>query len=147
MLLKDMIKEAESFWALYPGQSYSYPHAEPSDGALADRDFIQLTGLSELYSEYRQAEGQKWGPYVLNGFYQGTPVKPDGKLVEHDVPRGRQQWRKAIRPTHVNNWLLREFDKHVKSLPGAQQLSGGIQDRLNSHALLQLRRARCAANF
>jgi hypothetical protein len=125
MLLDDMIKEAESFWALNPGQSYSYPHAEPSDGGLPDRDFMRLTAYPNWYSDYRESEGQKWGPYVLNGFYQGTPAKPT------------ESWWSTMSPVDTNNaqsdttyalhnWLLREFDKHVKSLPAAKRLSGGI---------------------
>ena len=110
---------------MHPGQSYSYPHAEPSDGGLSDPDFIKMTAFPNWYSDYRKAEGQQWGPYVLNGFFHGTPAK----LTE--------SWWSTMSPVDtnnaqsdttyaLNNWLLREFDKYVKSLPAANQLSGGI---------------------
>jgi hypothetical protein len=125
MLLDDMIKKAESFWALNPGESYSYPHAEPSDGGLPDAEFMKMTAYPNWYSDYRKSEGQKWGPYALNGFYQGTPAKPMeswwSTMTPQDVNNAQSDTAYAL-----NNWLLREFDKYVKSLPAADRLSGGI---------------------
>ena len=134
MLLKDMITQAESHWSLYPGKSYSYPHAEPSDGGLSDPDFEKMTTYPNWYSDYRKAEGQPWGAYKLNGFFRGTPVQPTEDWWHTMTPVDLNN-AQADTVYAYNNWLLREFDKYVKSLPAEKQQSGGIPKSKLIHTL------------
>jgi hypothetical protein len=127
IILRDMINQAESFWYLYPGESWAFVHAEPSDGGVAGGDpvFIQMTADPNWYSDYRASEGLNWGSYALNGFYQGTPVQPTecwwSTMSPVDTNNAQSDTTYAL-----NNWLLREFDKYVAALPAANRLSDGI---------------------
>ncbi|MFA5343554.1 MAG: hypothetical protein WC381_06290, partial [Kiritimatiellia bacterium] len=126
-----MKKQAEAFWVSHPGQIYSV-NVEPGDAGPDDDLFVRCTAYKNWYPEYRQAEGQPWGPYALSG----SPVAP--------VPNQTTEswWWNPADPAHpdsanaysdtlmaFNNWLLREFDKYVDSLPATNRLSGGISKK------------------
>ncbi|MFA5343012.1 MAG: Ig-like domain-containing protein [Kiritimatiellia bacterium] len=131
LILDAKKKAAEAFWLNHPGQVYAM-YTEPSDAGPGDQDFVKYTAYKNWYPDYRQAEGQTWGTYLLSG----SPVGP--------VPNQPTEswWWKPSDPAHpdsanaysdnlhgLNNWLLREFDKYVDSLPAANRLSGGISKK------------------
>ncbi|MFA7335085.1 MAG: hypothetical protein WC130_12460, partial [Kiritimatiellia bacterium] len=131
VLLDNMKKQAEAFWVSHPGQVFSLP-TEPGDGGPTDDQFVKYTVYKNWYPEYRQAEGQAWGAYKLSG----SPVGPQPNQATESW------WWNPSDPAHpdsanaysdtlmaLNNWLLREFDKYVDSLPAANRLSGGISKK------------------
>ncbi|MFA5343011.1 MAG: hypothetical protein WC381_03500, partial [Kiritimatiellia bacterium] len=126
-----MKKQAEAFWVSHPGQIYSL-NVEPGDAGPDDDLFVRCTAYKNWYPEYRQAEGQPWGAYKLSG----SPVGPQPNQATESW------WWNPADPAHpdsanaysdtlmaFNNWLLREFDKYVNSLPAANRLSGGISKK------------------
>ncbi|MFA7335110.1 MAG: hypothetical protein WC130_12585, partial [Kiritimatiellia bacterium] len=131
IIFERMKKQAGTYWQTSPGQIFSMTTEPPDDGPDDDR-FVRWTANKNWYPEYRQAEGQAWGAYRLSG----SPVGP--------VPNQTTEswWWKPSDPAHpdsanaysdtlmaFNNWLLREFDKYVDSLPAANRLSGGISKK------------------
>ncbi|MFA7335057.1 MAG: hypothetical protein WC130_12310, partial [Kiritimatiellia bacterium] len=128
ILLADMKTRAENYWKTSPGRIFGM-NTEPADGGPNDAQFVQNTANPNWYPQYRQAEGQAWGPYALSG----SPVGP--------VPNQATEtwWWNPTNPDSANaysdtlmafnNWILREYDKYIDSLPPANQTSGGINKK------------------
>ncbi|MFA5344584.1 MAG: hypothetical protein WC381_11575, partial [Kiritimatiellia bacterium] len=131
VILADMKQMAEAFWKVNPGQVFGM-NTEPPDAGPNEDQFVRYTANKNWYPDYRLAEGQTWGAYKLSG----SPVGP--------VPNQTTEswWWKPADPAHpdaanaysdtimaLNNWLVREFDKYVDSLPATNQTSGGISKK------------------
>lgn len=111
-ILLDLMKSgANTAFGTNPDEPYGFG-TDPEDGTGMAK--INLAKVPNWYPAYRTTEGQSWGAYALNGFQglsQATekwwwdPVSPDTDNAQSDTVFG------------LNNWLLREYDKYINSLP------------------------------
>jgi hypothetical protein len=111
VVLAKMEQEATASFARAPDELFVFG-TDPEDGAGA-ADFAALRKNPDWYPEYLAQEGVKFGqPYALNGF--------------KGLNQPRELWD-ANAPTDTvfgfNNWLLREFDKWIDSLPEKERLT------------------------
>lgn len=110
LILEDMKRKAEKHFEEKPDALFIFG-TDPEDGGYGALD--ARARYPDWYSEYLAGEGIDFGrAYVLNGFL--------------DLNQPKELWD----PTAVsdtifgfNNWLLREFDKWVDSLPEERRRS------------------------
>ena len=83
---------------------------QPEDGG-SYHAFDRWAHDPEWYERYRDAEAQTWGPYVLDGFLGiDQPLERYDPTAPTDTVYG------------FGNWLLREYDKWVATLPAGPQV-------------------------
>jgi hypothetical protein len=128
--------------ALYVGCSPD--RANPQAADPVERVSTKVTCVAAYRSQpsIDPKRMQQWVPGVMWGVPAlGCSFEESLKRHEELMPLIKQwspDWllHKAAAPIYFeNNWLLREFDKHVKSLPAADQLSGGIPKTNLIHTL------------
>lgn len=111
MILSDMKRLATAHFTANPDDLFIFC-TEPEDGggyAVLEK----MLRYKNWYPDYLKAEGVPFGrPYVLHG-YNGVnqPVEIWDPNSPSDTVFG------------FDNWLLREFDKWIKTLPPAQQVT------------------------
>jgi len=111
IILADMKKKAQTHFEAKPDALFVFG-TDPEDG----------TGFAEIgkrlhnrnwYPEYLEKEGVKFGqPYVLHGF---KGLNQPREIWDANAP--------ADTVFGFNNWLLREFDKWLDSLPAAERVT------------------------
>ena len=83
---------------------------QPEDGGGYGH-FAQTVHQPDWYPEYRAAQGQTWDAYVLHGFMGiGQPTELWDPAAPSDTVFAN------------SNWLLREYDAYVDSLPPGPQI-------------------------
>lgn len=111
VVLEAMKDRAQKHFAEQPDELFVFG-TEPEDGAGLAR-IGEWAANREWYPEYLRAEGIAWPqPYVLHG-YRG-------------IDQPRERWDADSTGDHVfafNNWLLREYDKWLESLPAAERVT------------------------
>jgi len=115
LILEDMKRASEAHFEREPGEVFVFGTDPEDGGGIAHID--QYTKNRNWYLEYLQAEGVEFGPYVLHGF------KEIDQPMEEWNP---SKWDKNDATNIVfgfNNWLLREYDKWIDSLPPAERLT------------------------
>jgi hypothetical protein len=111
IILADFKQAAEANFARAPNDIFVFG-TEAEDGA-GHSDFAQVAANPNWYPEYLAAQKIPFGqPYALHGF--------KGLDQPHEI------WD-ATSPNDTefafNNWLLREFDRYVDSLPEKQRFT------------------------
>jgi hypothetical protein len=116
VILDDLEKRSEEHFKTQPNEPFVFD-TEPEDGGYA-----QLAALlynPNWYPEYLKQEGVKFGqPYVLNGF--------------KGLNQPRELWDSNAAADIVfgfDNWLLREYDKWIDSLPKAERITASSKDK------------------
>lgn len=91
---------------------------QPADGP-GMRNVATWSAEPQWYEQYRQAEGQAWGPHVLDGFLGiDLPIERWDASAPSDVAFG------------FGNWLLREYDKWIDTLPPGPQTDPAVPTQL-----------------
>jgi len=121
IVFEDMKKRAEEHFKKTPGESlerFFIFGTDPEDGA-GNAMFAENMEDKNWYVNYLKQEGVEFGrPYALHGV------------------KGLDQPRELWDPSSVsdsvfgfNNWLLREFDKWIDSLPPEQRLTAAGESK------------------
>jgi len=111
MILAQFKQMAEASFEKNPDDFFVYPTDPADGGGMAEMG--RFAAFPNWYPEYLKAEGVAFGrPYKLHGF------------------RGLNQANEIWDPTApadtvfgFNNWLLREFDKWIDSLPESERVT------------------------
>ena len=111
IILEDKKRYAQESFAKYPDEQ-AILATEPEDGDGHSRIEKQMA-YKNWYPDYLEAEGVPFGqPYVLHGF--------------HGLDQPSEVWDPSSSSDMVfgfNNWLLREMDKWIDSLPPEQRVT------------------------
>ncbi|QDU97206.1 hypothetical protein [Lignipirellula cremea] len=113
LVLARMQDLAAKHFETYPSEPFVFGvEAEDGAGLANSREWVRPENR-RWYPEYLQAEGVDWPqPYRLHG-YRGI-----------DQPREQFDHGEAADLVFAfNNWLLREFDKWIDSLPPEEQVT------------------------
>jgi hypothetical protein len=121
VVFEDMKKRAEEHFQKTPKEPldrFFIFGTDPEDGA-GNATFAENMENKSWYVDYLKNEGVKFAqPYMLNGV------------------KGLDQLQETWDPTSVsdsvfgfNNWLLREYDKWIDSLPPAQRVSANGESK------------------
>ncbi len=116
VVLEAMKRAATGWFDKYPNDIFVFG-TEPEDGSYAtlQRDLKN----PNWYPDYLAAEGVPFGrPYALHGF--------------RGVDQPIEIWDSAAASDHVfgfNNWLLREYDKWIDSLPEDKRVTTTGKDK------------------
>jgi len=117
IILDALKKQSEGHFAQKPDTPFIFGN-EPEDGA-AYKTLGRLARHPNWYPDYLKSKGIPFGqPYVLHGF---------GGL---DQPT--ELWDPASASDHVfglHNWLLREYDAWIDTLPPAQRTTSSGQSK------------------
>ncbi|MBL8827063.1 MAG: hypothetical protein JNM18_08760 [Planctomycetaceae bacterium] len=117
IVLAEMQKRAERHFAEQPDEWFVFG-TEPEDGAGLAR-IGEWSANPQWYVEYLRDEKLAWPQqFVLHG-YRG-------------IDQPTERWAPHFTADHVfgfNNWLLREFDKWIDSLPPEQRVTSTGQSK------------------
>ncbi len=109
MIFDEVKRMAEASFDKNPDDFFVYPTDPADGGGMAEMG--QLAAFPNWYPDYLQAEGLSFGrPYKLNGF---RGLKQENEIWDPNAP--------SDTVFGFNNWLLREFDKWIDSLPEAER--------------------------
>lgn len=112
ILLDDLQAKTEASFTANPDELYIFP-MDAEDGAAANGALDQFMKYPNWYPEYRTQIGAPLGkPYLLNGF-KGL-VQPNETWDPYAA--SDQMFATA-------DWLLREYDRYIDSLPKARQVT------------------------
>ena len=110
IIFSEMKRRAEKHFAENPDDFFIFG-TDPEDGGCAQMG--KLLRYPNWYPDYLKAEGVPFGqPYVLHGY--------------NGIDQPKETWDPDLQSNTVfgfNNWLLREFDKWIDSLPAAQRVT------------------------
>jgi hypothetical protein len=121
VILDAMKERMNAQFAAYPDDLAVFG-TEIEDGGLPDAVFATRISNPDWWPQYREANGLKPQPYVLNNFF--GPKDPNQPL---------ETWWHSQQPADLdnaqtdtafafNNWLLREYDKYLDSLPAGRDV-------------------------
>lgn len=116
VVFEALTNRAAAFFAAHPDDIFVFG-TEPEDGSYGTlaRDLKH----PNWYPEYLAAENLPFGrPYALHGF--------------HGLEQPRELWDPVAAADHVfafNNWILREYDKWIDSLPPAERVTTTGKDK------------------
>ena len=111
ILLDDLKRRAETHFARHPDDVFVFA-CEPEDGGVDDSTRLKWQHDGNWYPNYRKALSLSGRPYLLHGF--------------KGLKQTREAWDPASRSDMVfgcANWLLREFDQWIDSLPEAERVT------------------------
>jgi len=111
IILANMKQQAQTHFQTTPDELFVFG-TDPEDGTGYAEVGKRLSNRN-WYPQYLEKEGVKFGqPYVLHGF---KGLNQPREIWDGDAP--------ADNVFGFNNWLLREFDKWLNSLPPAQRVT------------------------